>query len=59
MEQIFKAIEEKLKRQEDDIFLLDRKVKRLQEENAKLEEALAKANAIIDSMDGTNNGEDR
>jgi FtsZ-binding cell division protein ZapB len=57
MEQIFKAIEEKLKRQEDDIFLLDRKVKRLQEENAKLTEALDKANAIIDSMDGTNYGE--
>lgn len=58
MEQIFKAIEEKLQRMEDDIFLKDCAIKRLQEENAKLTEALANANAIIDSMDGTNYGEE-
>lgn len=54
MEQIFKAIEEKLKRQEDDIYLLNRKVERLNAENEKLAKALADANAIIDAMDGTN-----
>jgi hypothetical protein len=53
MEQIFKAINEKLQRQEDDLFLKDCAIKQLTEENAKLTEALAQANAIIDSMDGT------